>query len=369
MQEEETGLRLSRNIWRGVVKMLSKQMYSDEYIYALQKRTGNDPSLLEKVIYAFGLLEAIRAADLPFCFKGGTSLMLLLDFPKRISTDIDIVVRPGVDIIQYIHKAGKIFPFLDVTEDIRMGKNNIEKRHFKFNYKSPISGRVVVILLDVLIDEIPYKYVIEKPILNDFLLTEGESLTVTVPTVDEILGEKLTAFAPHTTGIPFGISKELEIIKQLFDCATLFNVMTDFSTVKASFNRSVQTEIGYRGISLSSKEVLNDTITACLCIASRGNPKGDYAYYRDGISRIRNHILGGQFSGEIAGCFASKVFYLTVSILTNQEKMKSIANDSSCHGMKSEIENPKRFNYLKIVDPNAYGYLVEGMKLLQTAQS
>ena len=73
-------------------------MYTDEYIRELQNRTGNDPALLERVVYAFGLLEAIRRVELPFCFKGGTSLMLLLEHPGRLSTDIDIVVEPGTAI-------------------------------------------------------------------------------------------------------------------------------------------------------------------------------------------------------------------------------------------------------------------------------
>ncbi len=75
--------------------MLSRDMYSEEYIQELYERTGNDPTLLERVIYAFGLLEAIKRVGLPFCFKGGTSLMLLLDRPRRLSTDIDIIVEPG----------------------------------------------------------------------------------------------------------------------------------------------------------------------------------------------------------------------------------------------------------------------------------
>lgn len=39
--------------------MLSRYMYTEEYIQGLYERTGNDPALLERVIYAFGLLEAI----------------------------------------------------------------------------------------------------------------------------------------------------------------------------------------------------------------------------------------------------------------------------------------------------------------------
>ena len=71
--------------------MLSKSMFSQEYIRQLHAWTGYDPQLLERVIYAFGLLEAIKQAGLPFCFKGGTSMMLLLDHPRRLSTDIDIM--------------------------------------------------------------------------------------------------------------------------------------------------------------------------------------------------------------------------------------------------------------------------------------
>ena len=41
-------------------------------------------------------------------------------------------------------------------------------------------------------------------------------------------GDKLTAFAPHTTGIKIDAEKELEIIKQMFDCATLLREITDF---------------------------------------------------------------------------------------------------------------------------------------------
>ena len=40
------------------------------------------------------LLEAIRQAELPFIFKGGTSLLLLPETPRRLSTDIDIN-QPG----------------------------------------------------------------------------------------------------------------------------------------------------------------------------------------------------------------------------------------------------------------------------------
>lgn len=67
--------------------------------------------------------------------------MLLLDKPRRLSTDIDIIVEPGTDVEQYISEAGKIFPFKSQSEDVRKGRNNIEKRHYEFTYDSPVNGK------------------------------------------------------------------------------------------------------------------------------------------------------------------------------------------------------------------------------------
>ena len=73
--------------------MLSKGNFTLEHVMDLKKNRIVDSFILERSIYAFGLLEALCRVDMPFIFKGGTSLMLLLDQPRRLSTDIDIVVR------------------------------------------------------------------------------------------------------------------------------------------------------------------------------------------------------------------------------------------------------------------------------------
>ena len=90
--------------------MLLRENYTAEHILRLREETGADPSILERTVFAFGLLEAIRSVDMPFIFKGGTSLLVMLDEPKRLSTDIDIIVDRDTDVEGYIEKAGKIFP-------------------------------------------------------------------------------------------------------------------------------------------------------------------------------------------------------------------------------------------------------------------
>lgn len=57
----------------------------------------------------------------------------------------------------------------------------------------------------------------------DMLLCEGEALKVTVPDIDSILGDKLTAFAPHTSGIPIDVGKNMEIMKQMYDISSLIS--------------------------------------------------------------------------------------------------------------------------------------------------
>ena len=54
--------------------MLKRENYSSEHIDALRKQTGADPSILERTVFAFGLLEALCRVKMPFIFKGGTSL-------------------------------------------------------------------------------------------------------------------------------------------------------------------------------------------------------------------------------------------------------------------------------------------------------
>jgi len=59
--------------------MLLHENYTAEHISRLREETGADPSILERTVFAFGLLEAIRSVDMPFIFKVGTSLLVTQD--------------------------------------------------------------------------------------------------------------------------------------------------------------------------------------------------------------------------------------------------------------------------------------------------
>jgi hypothetical protein len=69
---------------------------------------------------------------------------------------------------------------------------------------------------------------------------KGETLKVKAPKIEAILGDKLTAFAPNTTGVHFNNPRILEysshqVFKQLFDIAQLFGMMEDYQVVKYTY--------------------------------------------------------------------------------------------------------------------------------------
>lgn len=345
--------------------MIKKETFSLEYIQKIKKSTKADLAILERSIYALGLLEALANVGMKFIFKGGTSLLLLLNEPKRLSTDIDIIVPSKTNVEEYLEKASKIFPFKKLEQQIRKGKNNIEKRHFKFTYDSPVNKREFYILLDVLYEENHYSSLIKKKIEANFLLTEEPFEEIYMPSVDCILGDKLTAFAPHTTGIKFNEDKELEIIKQMYDVASLFDVCEKFDDIYKSYMATVKTEIAYRALSVLPEHVLIDTIDAAKCIASRGQiiPE-EYSYYLDGIRKIVNHIYSERYSAEKAAIQAYKVMYIASCILKNKPFDKTFNKDEVLKVNISD-EKYKKLVYIKKIDIEAYFYLIKTIELLK----
>ncbi|XBX04023.1 hypothetical protein QMP26_26315 [Enterocloster clostridioformis] len=93
----------------------------------------------------------------------------------------------------------------------------------------------------------PYARVVDCEIKNDLLLTEPEYLLVKTPDINCILGDKLTAFAPHTTGIPLNVKKDMEVMKQMYDVGTLLDEFTDFDLVYGTYFKVAAEEISYRG--------------------------------------------------------------------------------------------------------------------------
>ena len=298
--------------------MIAQKSRSLEWIReAATKNHAPDIILVEKTIRAFSLLESLALSGLDFCFKGGSSLMLHFDSSKRLSIDVDIICKPGTDIRDYLGKYSREYGFNEVELVSRKSRTNVPKTHAKYYYEVSYLTNTSreKILLDVLYEDIHYNKLEDKAIRSPFLLTEGEDVFVKVPSASDLLGDKLTAFAPHTTGIPFWKGEKncsMEVIKQLFDIASLFDVVDDFGAVSDTFTKLATLELAYRDREdISVKEVLQDTINAGLCIASKGKlNEDDYKQYIDGSSRIRGFIHSTKYSIDQAVTDSAKAAYL-----------------------------------------------------------
>ena len=344
--------------------MILRDNYEESHIRDLQHESRKDPQLIERALYALGLLEGLSHTGLKFIFKGGSSLMLLLPEIRRLSTDVDIVVEPGTDIRKYIEMAADIFPFVRYEEQIRIGKNDIEKRHFKFTYFSPVRRSEFYILLDVLFEENNYEELVEKEIANDLLLTGGKNAVVTLPSIDCILGDKFTAFAPNTVGVPLHANKDMEVMKQYYDISTLLEEFQSFDHVRKTYQKIVQAEIKYRGLTITCQETLIDTIQAAISIGSRGtHAPNDYAAYIEGIRGVATHVYEERFTGEIASYRAANIIYMAACLLagTAYEQIEDEKEYIKEPLTRSEL---KPLLKMRKVQPLQYAYIVKADRLL-----
>lgn len=120
--------------------------------------------------------------------------------------DTSGVLYSDTEIENYL-KDFRRFGFLDVEtiERIQRGAT-IPKSHSKFFYRIPFrekDARPGNILLDVLYEDSHYNKVERVPVSSPFIELDDNSLLVSIPSVNDILGDKFTAFAPNTSGIPY----------------------------------------------------------------------------------------------------------------------------------------------------------------------
>lgn len=127
-----------------------------------------------------------------------------------------------------------------------------------------------------------------------------------MPTFEAILGDKLTAFAPKTTGILYSKNRPVEIIKQLYDIGFLFDQITDLNVLKKSYSSIVEEEIGYRKLNMDPDGILKDTWNAFYTLAERDMKSDEFKHLQLGIKNFTNFIID-RFSIEEAITAGAKV--------------------------------------------------------------
>lgn len=355
--------------------MIANQCFTKEWVTRKRGEMGGiDPALLEKSIHAFALLCALGESSVPFVFKGGTSMILLLKEFRRLSIDIDIVTSmPRIEYELNLADIGRKSPFLGYEQDDRGERGLPHRTHFKFFYDSAISKRRDYVLLDILEETNFYPKTEINPVKASFIELK-KPIKVRMPIIDCLLGDKLTAFAPNTIGIHYAQRSSMQIIKQLFDVGELFNAAEDFVLVRKSYKALSEAEIRYRGGKYTQEQAIEDTFRTGIMICGlglRGIPRDKHAeILTDGIGKIPSYLVNTRFRLEEAKISASRAVLLS-ALLKTQSKERAFKefrwNPKRTSELTSLILKPPfdNLNRIKVLITEAFYNLYTSQELLK----
>lgn len=342
--------------------MVNQKCFQKNWLEKIKKGKYPDVDivLMERTIYAFELLGLLSKSEKKFIFKGGTALILLLPELKRLSIDIDVLGRFDEKTYESIITAS-VFTRYEVD---KRATKNIPKQHVKFFYNSLLDKKEKYILLDLLDEHNPFSSTVNKTIHSELFETD-QDITVSIPSINNLLADKLTAFAPNTIGILYGTDKSMEIIKQLFDISLLFDSLDDFRKISSTYTKIYTQQNNYRGNKFTIEEVLKDSIFAAskICLLDlKGNVEDKAsAELRIGVKSINNFLLSRDYNLSKAKISAAKAALLSSLLLFNKKDLP--INDirfgpDKLPGLK-DLELPKEFkslNTLKKINVESFYY-------------
>lgn len=296
-----------------------------EWIDSKTSEFKGDPIIIEKVIRALVLLEALKSNNLDFIFKGGTSLMLMIQEPRRFSIDIDIFIEnEETDVEAVLEKVIESTDFVKWEEQKRNSATTIEKKHFKVYYVPQVKmkGDLNYILLDVVYADNPYIGIQETKVSHFLLLEDDNPITVTTPKLSSILGDKMTAYGPNTTGVP--LSKPMEVLKQIYDIGSIFDRLSSLEGIRENFIKVSKTELAYRGLDPDNFQIIIEDIISTsinFCVYGRID-KPSFLTMQMGVSKLSSYIYGAKFREPQAQIAISKAAYIAKQIEKNTTEIE-----------------------------------------------
>ena len=355
--------------------MIQKECFEKEWIERVcSSHKFRHPELVEKVIRAFSLLEMLVKEGCPLTFKGGTSLLLTLGGnARRLSIDIDVLCPPGTDIEQYLQNC-ETYGFTDCKVIRReSGNGNVPKGHYKSFFEVVYSDQIEdSVLLDVLYEDNHYHQIEEKPLAHSFIKTEGSETIIRVPSVADLLGDKLTAFAPNTCGVPYYKGTRnftINVAKQIHDVGRLFDAVDDIETTAKTFKAIAVIELmTYRDKGDDLQIVYDDIRKSALALATRGkvDPNQDYELLKEGVDKLKSHIYVGRYTLDKAITDAAKAAYLATAIeygLSDIEKYTGSVSQTK--DMATTPVLNKELAKLRRGNPEAFYYWIRISQILK----
>jgi predicted nucleotidyltransferase component of viral defense system len=298
--------------------MIKRNTFTKEWILSVKGNERSDQGVIEKQIFALHLLEELNNVFPSFVFKGGTALSLISDTFPRFSVDIDILVDPrdqGFFTTENLGKRVTQSQLKGFGENIRQPKRHIDKQHFEFYFESLFS-KDALIMLDIVYAPSHYRDVVQKEIDNHLIDIAPPKQYVNVPSVHDLLSDKLCAFAPKTIGKKLNQGRDVEVIKQMYDVAFLFRHYPMNPTFCSIYEAIATHEIKNRVLDLTYQETILDTVLTSLNILTEGKIDNEqYPILKDAIRRFKSYVRNHSFTMDDAKMCAIDTVYAGLLVL------------------------------------------------------
>lgn len=280
------------------MSIADKKYFSKEYI---SDHRGNAPAhLAELAVYSLEMVAALVKEGLKFRFKGGNSLLVLLEEPRRFSIDADISTDETKERIEECLdravKSHDLFtewkprphqtkPWLPMTSYYIFFNSHFSKPEDSF------------IMLDAVLHNSQYASVNKVVQCTDLYQSDQ---VCELPSVSSLIGDKMLTLGPSTQGIPIGKKKEAQRLKHVHDVSLLASRSPDLDEMRESIRLCMEQENNIQETSFKLTDIYQDTINfLSLPFKTNNVPETD-----DGNPYLKEIIVGMEtfasflFSGE-----------------------------------------------------------------------
>ncbi|MBN2194995.1 MAG: nucleotidyl transferase AbiEii/AbiGii toxin family protein [Polyangiaceae bacterium] len=272
-----------------------------------EAHAGVSPTkLAELVVHCLELVATLASRGVPFRFKGGNSLLVLLEDPQRFSIDVDVVTTLGRDALT--EEVGATTEESDVFTrwESRAPRTKpwLPLISYKIFFDSCFeASEPAYVMLDAVLEPPPYPGT--RRLVRCGSLYESE-VEVEVPTISGLIGDKLLTIGPSTLGIPIGKNKAAQRLKHVFDVATLSRRDWDADAVRQSLRATKAQEEAIQRRTHPWHEVLADTRRFCELPLAYAEPPAleatadpYLAEITSGFVEFRQHLFRAAYRWEL----------------------------------------------------------------------
>ena len=295
--------------------ILEPKCFTKSHLRDMQALTGaTDLLLLERCTLALELVARLKQHGLEFIFKGGTSLLLQLPEPRRLSIDVDILCEEVDKLPEVLDQVVAEPPFTRWNHQAHRDRDEPPTQHYAVYFDSAVGAPNTewMVLIDVIESENPYGALIERELSTAFV-TPVESVSLRIPSLSSMLGDKLAAFAPGTIGYPYepitrrgdpDVPRPANVVKHLHDLGQLAALADNLGESIATYRKTHTEQCRWRG-EHAIDACLDDTQSAAMLASKvdalkQAAPDPQIDFFRRGINSVAAHMFAASFGREAA---------------------------------------------------------------------